>query len=156
MNSIRIIDCEDSGTLAGNQLRRDLRRWLSPPDPSVNYNAASATQYKGTAAWFIKGSTFADWKASGSLLWVHGKRTPSCPLMVFLTDRLVAGSGKSILRHVTPQLVLVVRKIAYSIGYRAALRSSKMSNVSRTPGWPRWHIFTLISRISESRTSAPC
>ncbi|KAH9055838.1 hypothetical protein EDB83DRAFT_2265301 [Lactarius deliciosus] len=64
-----------------NELRKDLRKWIAPPDPSVNYNTASDAHHKGTAAWCTKGSTFADWKASGSLLWVHGK----------------PGSGKSIL-----------------------------------------------------------
>jgi hypothetical protein len=25
--------------------------------------------------WFTESSTFKDWKESGSLLWIHGKRT---------------------------------------------------------------------------------
>ncbi|KAH8999587.1 hypothetical protein EDB86DRAFT_2756367, partial [Lactarius hatsudake] len=58
-----------------------LRKWIAPSDPSVNYNTASDAHHEGTAAWCTKGSTFAEWKASGSLLWVHGK----------------PGSGKSIL-----------------------------------------------------------
>ncbi|KAI0301671.1 hypothetical protein B0F90DRAFT_1950202, partial [Multifurca ochricompacta] len=64
-----------------NQLRQDLQRWLSPPDPSTNHNIARGTHHTGTASWFFEGSTFKDWKSSGSLLWVHGK----------------PGSGKSIL-----------------------------------------------------------
>ncbi|KAI0301685.1 hypothetical protein B0F90DRAFT_288549 [Multifurca ochricompacta] len=64
-----------------NQLQQDLRRWLSPPDPSINHNIARATHHSGTASWFFQGSIFNDWKSSGSLLWVHGK----------------PGSGKSIL-----------------------------------------------------------
>ena len=77
---IPAVACRDSSALAGNQLRQDLRKWLCPPDPSVNQNAASVAHHKGTAAWFIEGSTFENWKVSGSLLWVHGKRTSSCPL----------------------------------------------------------------------------
>ncbi|KAH9061892.1 hypothetical protein EDB87DRAFT_1576225 [Lactarius vividus] len=61
--------------LNSNELRKDLRKWIAPPDPSVNYNTASDAHHEGTVAWCTKGSTFADWKASGSLLWVHGKRT---------------------------------------------------------------------------------
>ncbi|KAI9461934.1 hypothetical protein BJY52DRAFT_1257738, partial [Lactarius psammicola] len=53
---------------------RDLRKWIAPPDPSVNYNTASGAHHDGTAAWCTKGITFADWKTSGSLLWIHGKR----------------------------------------------------------------------------------
>ena len=66
---------DGSITLTGNQIRQDLRNWLSPPDPSVNYNTASDAHHEGTALWFIEGDTFKDWKASGSLLWLYGKRT---------------------------------------------------------------------------------
>jgi hypothetical protein len=66
----------------GSQLRKDLKTWLSPPDPSVNFYNARDLRHKGTAEWFIQGSTFADWKESGSLMWIHGKRTFS-PLAFF-------------------------------------------------------------------------
>ncbi|KAH9009284.1 hypothetical protein EDB85DRAFT_2298652, partial [Lactarius pseudohatsudake] len=67
-----------------NELRKDLRKWVSPPDPSVNYNTASSAHHEGTATWCTKGDTLTDWKAFGSLLWIHGK----------------PGSGKSILSSV--------------------------------------------------------
>ncbi|KAH9985036.1 hypothetical protein BJV74DRAFT_952202 [Russula compacta] len=67
--------------LKRNQLRGELRTWLSPPDPSINHNTASRTQHEGTASWFIQGSTFRDWKKDGSLLWIRGN----------------PGAGKSIL-----------------------------------------------------------
>jgi archaellum component FlaC len=62
--------------ITGNQLRQDLRRWLSPPDPSTNHNIASNAHHKGTATWFFEGRTYKEWKSPGSesLLWVHGKR----------------------------------------------------------------------------------
>jgi len=64
--------------LTGNQLRRDLRRWLSPPDPSTNHNIARNAHHKGTATWFLEGKTYKEWKStcSESLLWIHGKRVP--------------------------------------------------------------------------------
>ncbi|KAH9170748.1 hypothetical protein EDB89DRAFT_2243945 [Lactarius sanguifluus] len=74
-------DHENLTSLTGNELRKDLRRWVAPPDPSVNFNTASGAHHEGTAAWCTEGITLADWKASGSLLWIHGK----------------PGSGKSIL-----------------------------------------------------------
>ncbi|KAH9983391.1 hypothetical protein BJV74DRAFT_777147, partial [Russula compacta] len=52
-----------------DQIRRDLQKWLSPPDPSVNYNTASDSHHEGTATWFTESTTFADWKASGLFLW---------------------------------------------------------------------------------------
>ena len=67
-----------STILIGNQLRQDLRRWLSPPDPSTNHNIACNTHHKGTTTWFFEGETYKDWKSTGSesLLWIHGKRVP--------------------------------------------------------------------------------
>ncbi len=59
----------------GDQMRKDLRNWLSPPDPSVNYNIASDAHHEGTAMWFMESDTFNNWKASDSLLWIYGKRT---------------------------------------------------------------------------------
>ncbi|KAF8493423.1 hypothetical protein F5888DRAFT_1908675 [Russula emetica] len=69
--------------LTENQLRQDLRRWLSPQDPSTNHNIACNAHHKGTATWFFERRTYKEWKSTGSesLLWVHGK----------------PGSGKSIL-----------------------------------------------------------
>jgi hypothetical protein len=65
----------DSTILTGNQLRQDLRRWLSPPDPSTNHNIACSAHHEGTAAWFFQGIIFREWKTTDSLLWIHGKRT---------------------------------------------------------------------------------
>jgi hypothetical protein len=62
--------------LTGNQLRQDLRRWLSPPDPSTNHNIACKAHLKGTATWFIEGRMYNEWKSTGSLLWIHGERAP--------------------------------------------------------------------------------
>ena len=59
----------------GDQMQRDVYAWLSPPDPSTNHNIACEASHSGTAQWFIKGSTFDDWKTSGSLLWIHGMRS---------------------------------------------------------------------------------
>jgi len=62
----------------GSGLRQDLRRWLSPPDPSTNHNIAFNAHHEGTATWFFKGRTYKEWKSTGSesLLWIHGRRVP--------------------------------------------------------------------------------
>ncbi|KAN0126575.1 hypothetical protein V8E52_000215 [Russula decolorans] len=65
----------------GKQMRQDLRRWLSPPDASINHNIARKAHYKGTSRWFFEGVIFKMWRSSPSLLWIHGK----------------PGSGKSVL-----------------------------------------------------------
>jgi len=60
--------------LSGNQLRESTHKWLSPPDPSTNHNIACGTHHKKTATWFYQGGIYHEWKATGSLLWIHGKR----------------------------------------------------------------------------------
>jgi hypothetical protein len=64
-----------SSIRTGNQIRRDLRKWLSPSDPSINHHIACGAHRKQRAEWFFKESIFTQWKSNGSLLWVHGKRT---------------------------------------------------------------------------------
>ena len=101
-----------STILTGSQLRQDLRRWLSPPDPSTNHNIACSAHHEGTAAWFFQGSIFREWKTTDSLLWIHGKRTFVDSLSLsFGTDVVIfeAGSGKSVLwfAHFQPLSVVV-------------------------------------------------
>ena len=74
-----IADHESLTSLSGNELRKDLRKWIAPPNPSVNFHSASGAHHEGTTAWCTKGSTVANWKKSGSLLWIHGKRTYPFP-----------------------------------------------------------------------------
>ena len=68
------VDCRTLPNLPGNQLRESIDKWLSPPDPSTNHNIACGTHHKKTASWFFQGSIFQEWKSTGSLLWIHGKR----------------------------------------------------------------------------------
>jgi hypothetical protein len=63
-----------ANVVTGDRMRQDLQRWLSPPDPSINHNIACDACHDRTATWFIQGDTFTEWKSSGSLLWVCGKR----------------------------------------------------------------------------------
>jgi hypothetical protein len=65
--------------LSGNQLRESTHKWLSPPDPSTNHNIACGTHHKKTATWFFEGRIYQEWKTTGSLIWIHGKRS-SVPL----------------------------------------------------------------------------
>ncbi len=66
--------CRDRWDLAGDQLKRDVEDWLSPPDPSTNHVFVSDARHDGTAAWFFKSERLKEWNARGSLLWIHGKR----------------------------------------------------------------------------------
>ena len=66
-------------------------QWLEAPDPSTNYNKALKDRNPRTGSWFIKSSTYAEWKAArGSFLWLHG----------------IPGCGKTILSSTILQNVL--------------------------------------------------
>jgi hypothetical protein len=60
--------------LVGDQLQKDARNWISPPDPSKNYNIACKVYQTGTGLWFFQGGVFSEWSSKGKLLWIHGKR----------------------------------------------------------------------------------
>src|SRR5260370_11053516 len=68
------IDSGVSNLFTGNQLRESFRRWVTPSDPSTNHNIATDIHHGGTAEWFSQSSVFAEWKSTGSLLWIYGKR----------------------------------------------------------------------------------
>jgi hypothetical protein len=60
-----------------NQHEREIRDWLSAPDPSTNYESALEKRHEGTGSWFTCGKAFEDWKKqSSSFLWLHG--IPGC------------------------------------------------------------------------------
>jgi hypothetical protein len=59
---------------AGDQLQCDVQHWLSLPDPSMNHNFVLKARHSGTAAWFFESDALTEWKATGSFLWIHGKR----------------------------------------------------------------------------------
>src|ERR1700677_4369658 len=66
--------------------------WFSSPDPSTNHVILCGAQHQGTANWFFRGSLFEEWKSTGSLLWIHGKRTSSkLSLSHFLTKLVYSG-----------------------------------------------------------------
>jgi hypothetical protein len=69
-------------SLRSNSHFDKLKKWLSPPDPSTNLNAAKEKRHDGTGDWFTNSTTFLEWK-SGSRrhLWLYG----------------LAGCGKTVL-----------------------------------------------------------
>lgn len=76
----RVLFCFELGEslnpIVGDQLQKEVRSWFSPPNPSDNHIIARKAYRGGTAVWFAEGSTFEKWMAKGSLMWIHGKRTP--------------------------------------------------------------------------------
>ncbi|KAH9060300.1 hypothetical protein EDB87DRAFT_1562141 [Lactarius vividus] len=72
-NRMQCVDEKVQVVLDGNQIKKLLRAWFSPVDPSTNHVIAQKAQHKGTTVWFFQASTFIEWKSTGSLLWIHGK-----------------------------------------------------------------------------------
>src|ERR1700747_2431916 len=83
---IHLSPARDAHTPTGDQAREGFQEWLSPPDPSVNYNTARKAYHDGTATWFTRSEIFERWKESGSerFLWVHGKRMFLVPFTPWL------------------------------------------------------------------------
>ena len=40
----------------------------------MNHNFVRKARHSGTAAWFFESNAIKEWKATESLLWIHGKR----------------------------------------------------------------------------------
>ncbi|KZL87248.1 pfs domain-containing protein, partial [Colletotrichum incanum] len=56
---------------------QDVMKWLSPPDPSANYNKAFQQRHEGTGQWFLESEEYSEWKKTPkSSLWLHG--IPGC------------------------------------------------------------------------------
>ena len=80
---------------------KEIYKWLSPPQESVNYNAAYSIlkSQQDTCLWFLNGNTFSGWLNQPGFLWVKGKCmfiVKNCKYM--LLTMYPAGSGKTILR----------------------------------------------------------
>jgi hypothetical protein len=71
------------------QKREKIVRWLSPPDPSTNYNKALQQRQEGTGLWLLQSRKFADWKTQrNSSFWLYGM--PGCGKTI-LSSTVVEG-----------------------------------------------------------------
>lgn len=67
----------ETSILARDSRDEKVRQWLSPPDPSSNYNEALAKRHAGSGRWFLSSWRYKQWKQKPkSLLWLHG--IPGC------------------------------------------------------------------------------
>ncbi|KAI0411065.1 hypothetical protein F5X98DRAFT_358030 [Xylaria grammica] len=54
-----------------------LNKWLSPPDPSIDFNNALHYRQPGSGQWLFQTVTFSNWKSrKNSVLWLYG--IPGC------------------------------------------------------------------------------
>lgn len=70
-----------------------IRSWLSPPDPSTNFNKARAQHHGNTGQWFLEGEAYSEWKrGANSFLWLNG--IPGCGKTI-LSSSVVADLEQS-------------------------------------------------------------
>jgi Cdc6-like AAA superfamily ATPase len=63
--------------VASLQKQDAMHKWVSPPDPSTNYNKALQQRQEGTGRWLLQRSLFRKWQTQqNSFLWLHG--IPGC------------------------------------------------------------------------------
>ena len=98
---VRSWHCAGYISSAGDQLQKDARSWISPPDPSKNHVIARSIHSGKSAVWFTRGRTFKDWDLTGGLLWIHGKRV--C-FLHHLFQPLMAVRGCSWIREEHPMV----------------------------------------------------
>ncbi|OAQ67814.1 nacht and ankyrin domain-containing protein [Pochonia chlamydosporia 170] len=57
---------------------QELEHWLSPPNPSTNYNTAIKLRHEGSCQWLLNSERYRDWKQKGesTFLWLYG--IPGC------------------------------------------------------------------------------
>ncbi|KAI1330207.1 hypothetical protein F5Y16DRAFT_415646 [Xylariaceae sp. FL0255] len=54
-----------------------ISKWLSPPDPSINFNKTLESRHPGSGKWFLDHAAYSRWKSEkNSFLWLHG--IPGC------------------------------------------------------------------------------
>ncbi|CAI6339356.1 unnamed protein product [Periconia digitata] len=64
-----------------------IRRWLSAPDPSSNYQRALKQRQESTGLWFLENDQYVEWKTTAaSFVWLHG--IPGCGKTVLLSTVL--------------------------------------------------------------------
>ncbi|KAK2035754.1 hypothetical protein LZ31DRAFT_621606 [Colletotrichum somersetense] len=60
-------------SLQQSQRFQEVMKWLSPPDPSTNYNQACQQRHECTGQWFPESEEHSEWeKSPKSSLWLHG------------------------------------------------------------------------------------
>jgi len=60
--------CHDQNTPAGK-----FKKWMDPPNPSINHNNARNKHLENTGQWLLKDERYLAWKQQpNSLMWING------------------------------------------------------------------------------------
>ena len=69
-----------------------IRKWLSAPDSSINYQKALSLRQADTGLWLLESDLYKEWKVKASSIWLHG--IPGCGKTVLCSTLL-----ENILEH---------------------------------------------------------
>ncbi|KAF2094687.1 HET-domain-containing protein, partial [Rhizodiscina lignyota] len=70
-------DQKPAGNRDAAEKREAISRWLSPPDPSTNYQKGLRLRQADTGLWFLEREQYTTWRASpSSFIWLYG--IPGC------------------------------------------------------------------------------
>ena len=114
----------------------EIRRWLSSPDPSINYQKALKLRQSDTGLWLLESEVYSKWKRNGlSFVWLHG----------------IPGCGKTILSSTVIQDVL--HYYADDPGKVVAYFFFDFTDVEKQK--PELMVRSLISQLSEQCIKMP-
>jgi Cdc6-like AAA superfamily ATPase len=110
--------------MASKQKREKIEWWLSPSDPSTNYNKALEQHHEGTGLWLLQTHTYAQWKTQhNSTMWLHG--IPGCGKTI-LSSTIVEDLKKTI-----PQSTLLYFYFDFSDIHKQTLDNMVRSLISQ-------------------------
>jgi hypothetical protein len=115
-----------------------IRHWLSPPDPSLNYQRALKQRQVDTGLWFIESDQYINWRAdtaSSPFLWLYG--IPGCGKTV-LSSTVV----ENVLQHCANEPGKVVAYFYFVFNDQEKQLSQLM-------------VRSLISQLSQKCTTVP-
>lgn len=114
----------------------EIRRWLSPPDPSINYQKALRVRQSDTGLWFLESEVYSKWKRNASsFIWLYG----------------IPGCGKTILSSTVTQDIL--HYCANDPGTVVAYFYFDFTDVDKQN--PKLMVQSLISQLSEQCIKMP-
>ncbi|OBT50693.1 hypothetical protein VE04_09070 [Pseudogymnoascus sp. 24MN13] len=114
----------------------EIRRWLSTPDPSINYQKAIKLRQPNTGLWLLESEVYSKWKGNGSsFVWLYG----------------IPGCGKTILSSTITQDILLY--YANDPGKVAAYFYFDFTDADKQK--PQLMVRSLISQLSEQCIKMP-
>lgn len=77
---VKMIATETNAQISNMAVNHQIQRvkdWLSPPEPSINFNKALKQRHGSTGQWFLESELYQSWKSTpNAFLWLYAR--PGC------------------------------------------------------------------------------